>query len=78
MIKLTKTKESGWVDNVIGTETSDWVVKKAPNIAVVEWFGWCAVENMGTPEKRFLVRHGMTRKDCLEQLEQIRPELAEV
>ena len=77
MIKLTKTKESGWVDNVIGTETADWVVKKAPNIAVVEWFGWCAIENMGTPEKRILVRNGSTRKECLERLEQKRPELAD-
>ena len=77
-IKLTKTSDGGWVDNVAGTVTAEWVVKKAPEIAVLEWFGWCAIENVGTPERRFLVRNGMTRKDCLERLEQIRPDLAEV
>ena len=77
-IKLTKTTEGCWVDNVTGNQSAEWVVKKAPKIAVLEWFGWCAVENVGTPEQRFLVRNGMTRKDCLERLELERPDLAEV
>jgi hypothetical protein len=77
-IKLTKTSDGGWVDNVTGTVTAEWVVKKAPEIAVKEWLGWCAIENVGTPERRFLVRHAMTRKDCLRELENKRPDLAEV
>ena len=77
MIKLTKTTESGWVDNVTGTVPAEWVVKKAPPIEVFQGFGWCAVEHLGGSERRFLVRHAMSRKDCLRELQNKRPELAD-
>lgn len=73
MIKLTKTKPNNpWENgNHFGGTTAEWVVKKAPAIAIREvGTMWIAVEDGAR------IADSFTRAMLLEKLEEKRPELA--
>ena len=75
MIKLKKISDAGWVNNFVGHEAAEWVVKGHEHINVWQGSGqeW-SVTNRITGER--ILRGIWTRNVALELLEDKHPELA--
>lgn len=70
MIKLKKATPTQWNGNGLGTDSAEWVIKKAPHIAVRQFAGrWVAID-----QNQNWLQYSFTKKGLLEKLADQYPE----